>query len=142
MIGLKNLKIFLLFVINFFLYYSTFSQNNCNLDNSISYGYLESPVFDLGDFYNITKISWQGEKEKEHFVGFQIASSITSSGPWIFYGQNSSNNYIETQPYQSYIFENNNPHRNIKYFKYKIFLGSCNEFSSPQIDKIIIYYSK
>ena len=141
MIGLKKLKIFLVFAISLAIYNSVDSQTNCNLDNAISSGYLESPIFDLGNFYNITKISWYGERNDDNLVGFQIASSISSSGPWIFYGSNFSNDYIDINPYQTYSLSNS-PHRGIRYFKYKILLATCNEFSSPRVDKIIIYYSK
>lgn len=139
MIGYKKLKIFSIFVLSLG-YNFVFSQQICNLENL---AYLESPVFYLGDYYNLTKISWQGEKNENHFVGFQIASSKASSGPWYFYGRNFSSEYIEISPFQVYIFDkNNNPHQEIKYFKYKVFLGACEEFTTPKIDKIIIYYSK
>ncbi|GIW65861.1 MAG: hypothetical protein KatS3mg094_380 [Candidatus Parcubacteria bacterium] len=141
MTGLKKLKIFLVFVISLAIYNYVDSQNNCNLNNAISSGYLESPIFDLGNSYNLTKISWQGERDNNHFVGFQIASSISSSGPWIFYGPDFSNDYIDINPYQIYSL-NNKIHQGIRYLKYKILLASCNEFSSPRVDKIIIYFSK
>lgn len=143
MAGSKKLKIFLVFVLSVLLFFnSVFSEEVCNLDNAVISGYLQSPIFDLGSSYNLTKISWQGEKTEKHFVGFQIASANSTSGPWIFYGENFSNNYIDIQPFTFFLFNQDHPHKSIRYFKYRVFLGSCEDLSSPQVDKIIIYYRK
>ncbi|MCS7183774.1 MAG: hypothetical protein NZ866_00270 [Patescibacteria group bacterium] len=144
-IGYKKLKIFLGLAISslFFLPNNlSSSQNVCQLDNALNYGYLESVVFDLGDEYQITKLKWQGEKTDKHFVGFQLASSLDYNGPWLFYGKSFFNDYIDHPPFKIYSFQSDNPHKNIRYFKYRVYLATCEEFSSPEVEKIILYYRK
>jgi hypothetical protein len=143
MIGSKKLKIFLLFVLSLLIFPQKLilSQEVCEPTKAIKFGYLESPIFYLGNSYHLTKSVWQGEKNEKHFVGFQLASSQASSGPWVFYGSDFSSDYLVTEPNQIYYF-NPNLHKNIKYFKYRIFLATCDELSTPLIDKIIIYYSQ
>ncbi|MEM5782662.1 MAG: hypothetical protein QXD43_05755 [Candidatus Aenigmatarchaeota archaeon] len=79
-------------------------------------------------------------KENNTFIGFQIASSPYSSGPWNFIGPDNTYNsyYGLSAPLNKEIIIN---HKNIRYFKYKIFLGTCDYIHIPTVDTVYIYYS-
>jgi hypothetical protein len=144
---LRLLKIcFLLFLLINLYFNETLSQNECNYDNAIKKGYLESPIYDLEGIYNITKLSWSGSSQYNNFVGFQIASSLSTStlaNSPEFYGNGFNNDFIVIKENEIYRFNVlSNPHKNIRYFKYRIYLASCEEGSFPFINKISIYYAK
>jgi len=152
----KRLRIFLVlkFIKKFFLFFFIFillfkiglGQTKCHYDNAIKRGYVESTIYDLEGIYKLTKLHWSGFHNINHFIGFQIASSQSISGLLSspeFYGNEFNNDFIIVPPDEVYKFnQDKNPHKNIRYFKYRIYLASCEEGGSPFLNKISIYYSK
>jgi len=110
----------------------------CDYNSAVRQGYLESSTIDLGDFYTITQIMWKGILENNTFVGFQLAGSNNSSGPWEYSGPNGINSYYAPQPNILYSVASTRG----QYLRYKVFLASCSENAVPQVNAIYIYYSK
>ncbi|MBN2197713.1 hypothetical protein JW698_00735 [Candidatus Wolfebacteria bacterium] len=91
----------------------------------------------------INTIMWQGEQPTDTSVKFQIASSNSSDGPWLYLGPDGSDTtyYTSTGPNDS-VQINLQYHNNHRYFRYKVFLVSDNgQNKTPRIDDIIINYS-
>ncbi|MEK7192316.1 MAG: hypothetical protein AAB646_02270 [Patescibacteria group bacterium] len=105
---------------------------------------LTSSVFDTqvvqGAAFNT--IMWKGNLNGGS-VGFQIASSNSSSGPWNFFGPSGTNNdyYQPLEGSQMKIkATGSNHHNNKRYIRYKIFLD-VPAAPGPQIEDVIISYS-
>ncbi len=132
-------------------------------------GYLESATIDTQVVGGATlnSITWEGEPQVNSeggntYVGFQIAVSDSSSGPWTYYGPGGSDtDYYDTPCSQSfvggtgYVGDGNgappstpicvNPSQvlNNRYLRYKFQLKSnLLQTDTPRIDKIILNWSK
>lgn len=105
---------------------------------------LVSSVFDTqvtqGAAFNW--IMWRGELNGGR-VGFQIASSNTSGGPWVYVGPDG----LETGYYEMAAdaqikipLTGPNNHNNRRYIRYKIYLDAA-AGTNPRIDDVIISFS-
>ncbi|MGC8981618.1 MAG: hypothetical protein ACP5JU_01570 [Minisyncoccia bacterium] len=120
------------------------AQEICSYDTAIKkgkIGYLVSSIFDMQDTYSIIRIMWKGRLEGNTFVGFQLAGSSSASGPWIYIGPDGPNSYYTPSPGE-FLNISTPSLSNIRYFRYKVFLGSCDYISIPEVNSIYIYYSK
>ncbi len=111
-----------------------------------SAGELISSVFDtgVGEGAALNSIIWQGSQPAGTNVKFQIASSDSSGGPWVYVGPNNSTTdfYLSTGPGISIILDKTD-HYNKKYFRYKIRLESnAGGTAAPQVEDIIINWSQ
>jgi hypothetical protein len=143
-----SLSLLLLIVFSFlaycFLINKTKAQGTtCDYNSASRKGYLESSTIDLGDFYTITQIMWKGILENNTFVGFQLAGSDSSSGPWEYSGPDGTSYtyFASSSPGILYSVTSTNL-KNIQYLRYKVFLASCSENAIPQVNAVYIYYSK
>lgn len=133
-----------------------FSDNN-NLDNTgfsgdlkldlagliyNSSGILESSTFDLGttvNYYNIIlePIS-QPPQAGDDSIKFQIATSNSSSPPvWNFLGPDYTSNTYYTSASPT-IHSSNNENR---YFRYKTFLSTDDNYYTPMLSEVVITYT-
>lgn len=109
--------------------------------NSVS---LTSSIFDtqVSQGAALNTILWQGALNGGS-VGFQLASSNNSNGPWNFVGSDGANNtYYQPLPgVQTKIkLTGQNNHNNKRYVRYKVFLDAPAS-PGPKIDDVIINYS-
>lgn len=105
---------------------------------------LTSSIFDtqVAQGAAINTIMWQGSLGGG-LVGFQIASSNNSNGPWTFVGPDGSNSsYYQPLPgVQTEVkLTGQNNHNNKRYVRYKVFLDAPTS-PGPQINDVIIGYS-
>lgn len=106
---------------------------------------LTSSIFDTGVSTGVAlnTIMWQGNQPSGASVKFQISSSVSSIGPWSYFGPDGSNttHYIPTGP-DIPVQINLAYHNNKRYFRYKIFLYSnAAQTLSPRVDDVIINWS-
>lgn len=106
---------------------------------------LTSSIFDTGVLTGVAlnTIMWQGSQPSDTSVKFQISSSVSSTGPWSYFGPDGSNttHYIPTGP-DIPVQINLAYHNNKRYFRYKIFLYSnAAQTLSPRVDDVIINWS-
>lgn len=120
--------------------------------SSSTQGWLESAVFDTGveEGAQFNSILWRGDYPDGTRVRFQFATSPNSDGPWVFVGQDGTqNSYFEPQttsqesgadlfsaPLNYEIFNNN------RYFRYKVILFSNSlQTISPVVKEVIVNWS-
>ena len=108
--------------------------------------YLISSTFDTGTVGGVVynTILYQGTKPTGTQVGFQIAASNSSSGPWDFKGYDGTDTtyYVPTAPNVP-VALNASLYNNKRYFRYKIFLDSnVGQSASPQVDEVIVTWSR
>jgi hypothetical protein len=130
-------------------------------------GYLESATIDtqIVGGATLNGITWQGVEKVYNatgttYVGFQIATATSTSGPWTYYGPGgSTTNYYDTPCSQSFVGGTGyssagapqdepiciDPSQvaNKRYLRYKFQLRSnLLQTDTPRIDKIILNWSK
>lgn len=112
-------------------------------------GYLDSTTFDtlVNGGAQINSVMWRGtlpSPQDNSWVGFQFATSSSSTGPWSYAGYDGTSNtwYVTAGPNvpKSVSFY---LHNNARYFRYRINLVSNDAQSqSPRVDEIIINWSR
>lgn len=130
-------------------------------------GYLESATIDTQVVGGATlnSLTWQGVEKVYNatgttYVGFQIATATSTSGPWVFYGPSgSTSDYYEKPcsdgfsggtgystagaPVNTPICIDPSQVANKRYLRYKFQLRSnLLQTDTPRIDKIILNWSK
>ena len=106
-------------------------------------GYLDSSTFDTGSAQGaqINSIMWKGNPSSGR-VGFQLAASDSSGGPWDFFGPDGTNlSYYEpavnTTMKLDYELYNGK-----RYFRYRATLFSDKaQLLTPQVDEVIVNWS-
>ncbi len=114
-----------------------------------TYGHVESAIFDTevvgGAQFN--SVSVKGVRYFGTDIFFQLATSNSSSGPWIFIGPDgTSNTYYEfdyeTKSKTYYTVLDYRYHNNYRFFRYKLRLKSDKtQLITPYVDDIIINWS-
>ena len=85
-------------------------------------------------------IMWQGSQPAGTSVGFQVASSNSSTGPWNYIGPDGTSTSVY-QPNQNVQMRLSRLHHNNKqYIRYKLWLNWAGT-SAPRVDDVIISYS-
>ena len=122
-------------------------------------GYLTSYIIDAGAPATLQSIVWQGSCGLAGTnVGFQIAASESTSGPWNYIGPSGTNaDWYGAPCFQSQtggvsascpapgtpICVNPTYYTNFRYFRYEVMLQSnLLQNSSPQIENVILNFSK
>lgn len=118
-------------------------------------GYLDSSTLDTGVSNAVlVSLSWQGSQPSGTSVDFQIATSSSSSGPWIFYGPSSATDYygVECPTYgasspgagpDKSICVNKNLNKDFRYFRYRFRLQSdTSQTLTSRIDDIVVNFVK
>jgi len=114
-----------------------------------TFGYLDSITYDTGvvNGAQFNAIMWRGEKPIGTEVYFQLATSNSDSGPWVFFGSDGVDSYYipelsqDGETYYAAI-TNAESHSNKRYFRYRIWLISNSiQTATPRVDKIIINWS-
>lgn len=103
-------------------------------------GVLESSTFDTGSnqvVYNW--ISWTGSAPTNTNIKFQIATSNSPSGPWVFKGPNGNNTTYYTNSASEFI--NYTTHENQRYFRYRLYMDSLSEWQVPILEEVTISYT-
>ena len=115
------------------------------LATTTSSGFLISSILDTGvsSGSNFHTLIWQGELCNNCQVRIQLASSNSPSGPWLYYGPTSTDDYY--QPFANSLtilpYTGASSHQNKRYIRYKIELVPY-EDQSPRVDSISINYTK
>lgn len=107
-------------------------------------GYVDSSVFDTGisGGSGLHSIVWQGSLPVGTSVQFQIATSNSSAGPWIFVGPDGTvNTYYSSSPDTSLVLDYA-VHNNKWYFRYRVTLISNQaQTLSPRVDRITVHWA-
>lgn len=109
----------------------------------VSYGELVSSIFDMGTSTNFSQIMWkpndQPVQSGPNSVRLQIAMSDTNTATttWNFVGPDGTNGSYFTTSNQN-IGSNGN---NVRYFRYKIFLETEDQNSTPNISDILVTFT-
>lgn len=106
---------------------------------------LDSSTFDTGvsSGAQLNSILWQGLQPAGTSVGFQIAASANSTGPWNYKGPlGTADDFYVTDPgvskSVSYTL-----HNNARYFRYRVKLTSDQaQTLTPRVDDIIVNWSR
>jgi hypothetical protein len=107
-------------------------------------GMLDSETFDTGVISGaqINSITWQGSTPSSTSVGFQIAVSNSSSGPWNFIGPDGTSGTVYTNVAGVPIPLTNYSSLNGRYFRYRAILTTNTSQSvSPQVTGVIVNWS-
>ncbi|MDD3488141.1 MAG: hypothetical protein PHH35_02200 [Candidatus Pacebacteria bacterium] len=89
-----------------------------------------------GAGYN--SLLWLGSFNAGGNVKFQIAFSNSPSGPWVYYGPSSSEDWYQLNPNTGYTFPINDSAspQNKRYIRYKVHLSTTGV--SPKVEEVII----
>lgn len=125
---------------------SNFKVNTSWVATSTS-GTLESSTFDTGSSggAQINSVVWHGalpSPTASAYVGFQLAISNSSSGPWTYKGYDgTSNTWYVANPGVPMAVDYS-LHNNARYFRYKVNLTSnLSQTASPRVDDVEINWS-
>ena len=107
-------------------------------------GTLDSQTFDTGvaSGAQLNSIMWKGNEPAGTSVGFQIAASNSSSGPWNFIGPDgtSATTYIGISG--SPISLGNYSLLNGRYFRYRVILtANTGQTATPQVTGVVVNWS-
>lgn len=119
-------------------------------------GYVESSVFDTGRANGalLNSIIWQGAQPSGTSVDFQIATSSSPTGPWVFVGPagDQSSYYGSPCPSAGVAFPGAGPNKAIcvdktigdaRYLRYKARLQSdFAQSASPRVDDVVLNWSE
>lgn len=118
-------------------------ENNLQLATTTGSGYIISSGFDTGinGGASFMGLMWKGQLNSGT-VKFQIASSNSHNGPWVFYGPTSESDYYIPNPSVRAPFPLSGAasHQNKRYLRYIAILEPSGG-QSPRVDDIIIYWS-
>ncbi|MDD3434821.1 MAG: hypothetical protein PHD96_02755 [Candidatus Pacebacteria bacterium] len=121
------------------------AEGSLSLATTTSSGFLISSILDTGvsDGSNFYTLIWQGELCDNCQARIQLASSNSPSGPWVYYGPTSTDDYYQPSANSLTIlsYTGASSHQNKRYIRYKIELVSY-EDQSPRVDSISINYAK
>jgi type II secretory pathway component PulJ len=118
---------------------------NTSWGNSVIEGNLISSIIDteISGGAALNTVMWQGSQPAGTAVRFQISSSNSSSGPWLYIGSDGTNSsyYQPAGPdIQSRLSRND--FNNKRYFRYKVFLDSnASKTQTPTVNSIIVSWS-
>ncbi|MEK7462904.1 MAG: hypothetical protein AAB621_00870 [Patescibacteria group bacterium] len=108
--------------------------------------YLVSSTFDTGAASGVVynTLLYQGSKPTGTQVGFQLAVSDSSSGPWSFSGYDGTDTTYYTPTSSNVpIALNSTLYKNKRYFRYKVFLDSdVNRTVTPRVDDVVVTWSR
>ncbi|MEK7507859.1 MAG: hypothetical protein AAB602_02120 [Patescibacteria group bacterium] len=107
-------------------------------------GYLDSTIFDTGiaSGAQFNSILWHGSQPPETSVGFQLATSNSSSGPWTYKGSDGTSNTYYTTGADVSIKLHRSAHNNFRYFRYRVkLISNLIGTLSPRVDEIIVNWS-
>ncbi len=106
-------------------------------------GYLDSTTFDTGvPGAQFNSVLWHGSQPLGTSVRFQLATSNSSSGPWVYEGSDgTSNSYYSTGAGVSLPLSYS-AHNDFRYFRYRVTLVSnASGTLSAQVDDVVINWS-
>ncbi|MCL4404235.1 hypothetical protein M1432_02745 [Patescibacteria group bacterium] len=132
---------------------------NTAWQSTSTYGYLTSSIFDTGKPQGVTlkSVTWEGSAPADTCVGFQVAGSQSTSGPWIFTGPGaaSSTNYygatcssapiggIGCAPADQPICVDSSVFSGYRYYRYQVKLRSnLLQTETPVIQDVILNFSQ
>ncbi len=109
-------------------------------------GTLDSQTFDTGvtSGAQLNSITWKGNAPSGTSVGFQIAVSTSSSGPWNFVGPDGTSGtiYANSGITGALIPLNNYTSLIGRYFRYRIILTTnTGQTATPQVTSVIVNWS-
>ncbi len=104
-------------------------------------GTLESPVFDTGSPSYFQKLLWRPEYQPidvgTNSVQFQISTSASSTGPWIYRGiDGTSATYYDSSDSTIHTIHNGG-----RYFRYKAFLSTISATTTPIVSDVSFTYT-
>ena len=113
---------------------------------SAATGTLDSTTFDTGvtNGAQLNAIIWQGSQPVGTSVGFQIAVSNASSGPWNFTGPSGSSatTWSSSGPGVPIPLAVYTAYNNYRYFRYRVILTSnTSQTATPRVDDVMISWS-
>ncbi len=126
---------------------SNYKVNSSWLGITYSTGTVSSAVFDTGvsSGAQLNSILWQGNAPAGTNVGFQLAVSNSSSGPWTFWGGtplSTSTYYTSPNPNTSVALDYSF-FSDFRYFRYNMMLYSDNNrLYSPRVDDVMVNWSR
>lgn len=123
---------------------STYKVNTSWIATSTS-GTLDSSTYDTGVAAGaqLNSVLWQGNASSGTSVGFQFATSNSSSGPWTFIGPDgTSNSYYTPSGPNISLKLSYTLHNNFRYFRYRVKLTSNQaQTFTPRVDDVIVNWS-
>jgi hypothetical protein len=107
-------------------------------------GTLDSQTFDTGDASGaqLNSITWKGNVPTGTSVGFQVAVSASSSGPWNFIGPDGTSGTVYTGIAGATIPFGNYTSLIGRYFRYRVILTTdTGQTTSPVVNSVIVNWS-
>ncbi|OGZ53573.1 MAG: hypothetical protein A3B25_00525 [Candidatus Ryanbacteria bacterium RIFCSPLOWO2_01_FULL_48_26] len=109
-----------------------------------TFGYLDSTIFDTGvaSGAQFNSVLWHGNQPLGTSVGLQLATSNSSSGPWLYAGSDGTSNTYYTAGADISTPLGYAMHNNFRYFRYRVTLTSNTSGTlSARVDDVVINWS-
>lgn len=104
-------------------------------------GTLESPVFDTGSPSYFQQLLWRPEYQPagtgDNSVYFQLATSASSTGPWIYRGPDGTTGSYYSIPDSTV----NSVHNGGRYVRYKAYLSTLSATNTPIVSDVSFTYT-